>query len=120
MPVRCSSRWNDEAFRTAGLNSQSTLSGASRPAVCTLPAARLDRGEPADVADVSAALGRPLALYADKASLFRVKRPGNWEEQLGGQEPRPQTGQPGWALWSERRVHLSGLCKLRSGMLFGP
>ena len=36
--------------------------------------------------------GRPGAFYTDKASLFRVNRPANQEEQLGGQEPRTQIG----------------------------
>jgi len=36
--------------------------------------------------------GRPLAFYTDKASLFRVNRPANQDEQLAGQEPRTQIG----------------------------
>jgi hypothetical protein len=36
--------------------------------------------------------GRPRAFYTDQASLFRVNRPANQEEQLGGQEPRTQIG----------------------------
>lgn len=36
--------------------------------------------------------GRPLAFYTDKASLFRVNRPANQEEQLAGQEPLTQIG----------------------------
>ena len=36
--------------------------------------------------------GRPLAFYTDQASLFRVNRPANQEEPLGGQEPRTQIG----------------------------
>jgi len=36
--------------------------------------------------------GRPVASYTDNASLFRVNRPANQEEQLGGQEPRTRIG----------------------------
>jgi len=36
--------------------------------------------------------GRPVAFYTDKASLFRVNRPANQDEQLRGQEPRTQIG----------------------------
>jgi transposase len=34
--------------------------------------------------------GRPLAIYADKASHFKVNRPANLEEQLAGQEAQTQ------------------------------
>jgi hypothetical protein len=36
--------------------------------------------------------GRPVAFYTDQASLFRVNRPANQDEQLRGQEPRTQIG----------------------------
>ena len=36
--------------------------------------------------------GRPVAFYTDQASLFRVNRPANQDEQLCGQEPRTQIG----------------------------
>ena len=36
--------------------------------------------------------GRPLAFYTDQASLFKVNRPANQDEQLRGQEPRTQIG----------------------------
>ncbi|MGH9784308.1 MAG: ISNCY family transposase [Terriglobia bacterium] len=36
--------------------------------------------------------GRPVAFYTDKASLFRVNRPAQLEEQLAGQDPKTQIG----------------------------
>ena len=40
--------------------------------------------------DYIAAYGRPMAIYGDKASHFRVNRPATVEEELDGQEPETQ------------------------------
>ena len=43
--------------------------------------------------------GRPLAFYTDQASLFKVNRPANQDEQLRGQAPLTQIGRAlgiGW------------------------